>query len=123
MINSPIDFERLLFENSKSTATAMNGTAKAPILTFTPKMEIIHAVNVVPTLAPIITAIDCWSDINPAFTKLTTITVEAEELCMRAVMRTPVATPEKRFRVMADSMVRIRSPATFCRPSDITFMP
>ena len=58
----------------------INGTARALMLTFTPKIEIIQAVNVVPTLAPIITAIDCCSDIKPALTKLTTITVEADEL-------------------------------------------
>ena len=40
----------------------------------------IQAVNVVPTLAPMITAIDCASVIRPAFTKLTTITVDADEL-------------------------------------------
>ena len=42
--------------------------------------EIIHVVNVVPTLAPKITAIDCCNVINPALTKLTTIVVDALEL-------------------------------------------
>ena len=40
----------------------------------------IHVVTVVPTLAPNITAMACCSDIRPAFTKLTTITVDALEL-------------------------------------------
>ena len=39
----------------------------------------IHAVTVVPILAPIITPIDWESVRSPAFTKLTTITVVAEE--------------------------------------------
>ena len=42
-------------------------------------MEIIQAVKVVPTLAPMMTAMESASDISPAFTKLTTITVEADE--------------------------------------------
>ena len=80
MMNSPIDLYRLFFEKRRMIDKPINGTAKALMLTLTPKIEIIHAVNVVPTLAPIITAIDCCSDINPALTKLTTITVEADEL-------------------------------------------
>ena len=80
MINSPIDLYLLLLENRSKIANPMSGTARALMLTLTPKIAIIHAVNVVPTFAPIITAIDCSSDIKPALTKLTTITVEAEEL-------------------------------------------
>ena len=74
-------------------------------------------------LAPKITAMDCSSDIKPALTKLTTITVDALELCIIAVMSIPVINPVQRFRVMADKMPRKRSPAAFCRPSLITFMP
>ena len=92
-------------------------------MTLKPKIEIIHAVNVVPMLAPMITAIDCASDIKPAFTKLTTITVEADELWINAVMRIPVSTPAKRFLVITERMLRMRSPATFCKPSLITFIP
>ena len=44
-----------------------------------PNKDIIHAVTVVPILAPIITPID-WAKVSkPAFTKLTTITVVADE--------------------------------------------
>ena len=78
--NSPIDFVRLFLEKSNGTDTPINGSANAAISTLNPKRAIIQAVNVVPTLAPIITAIDCDNVISPAFTKLTTMTVEAEEL-------------------------------------------
>ncbi len=79
--------------------------------------------NVVPTLAPKMTAIDCAMDMSPAFTKLTTITVEALELCIKAVIKTPVITPVTRFFVITPRIVRRRSPATFCKPSLITFIP
>ena len=69
------------------------------------------------------TAIDCSRLINPALTKLTIITVDALELCMSAVMTMPVNTPVARLRVIADKMARSRLPATFCKPSLITFMP
>ena len=85
--------------------------------------EMIQVVTVVPTLAPKITAMACCSDISPAFTKLTTITVEALELWIRAVMVIPVSTPVTRLRVITPRMFRSRSPATFCRPSLITFIP
>ena len=93
------------------------------MLTVKPNREITQAVNVVPTFAPMITAIDCASDIRPALTKLTTMTVLAEELWIIAVMKKPVSVPVKRLRVMAPRMFRRRSPAAFCRPSLITFIP
>ncbi len=40
----------------------------------------IHAVTVVPTLAPMITLMACLKVMSPEFTKPTTITVVAEEL-------------------------------------------
>lgn len=80
-------------------------------------------VTVVPTLAPKITAIDCARDMRPALTKLTTITVEADELWIRAVITMPVSTPVSRFLVMMPNMLRSLSPATFCSPSLMTFMP
>jgi hypothetical protein len=121
--NSPIDFVLPFFENSIGTANAINGIAKAEMSTLKPSNEIIHVVNVVPKLAPKITAIDCDSVISPAFTKLTTSTIDADELCMSAVMKKPVINPASLLRVITDKMLRRRSPATFCRPSLIIFMP
>ena len=53
----------------------------------------IHAVTVVPMLAPIITEIAVASPSRPAFTKLTSIRVVAVELCTRAVTPIPVRIP------------------------------
>ena len=69
------------------------------------------------------TAIDWERVIRPALTNDTTITVDALELCIRAVIRKPVAVPVKRLRVIADRMLRRRSPAAFWRPSLMTFIP
>ena len=85
--------------------------------------EIIHAVTVVPMLAPMMTPMDCASVISPAFTKLTTITVVALDDWMSAVMSTPVSTPITRFLVIAARILRRRSPANFSKPSDIVFIP
>ena len=109
--------------NSSGTEQAMSGSTNIDVSTLKPNRAMIHAVKVVPTLAPNITAIDCPSVIRPAFTKLTTITVDAEELCIRAVISIPVSIPVNRLRVMAERMPRRRSPAAFCNPSLITFIP
>ena len=58
MRNSPIDFFLLAFMKSSGTAHAMIGKMNAEVSTLNPNSAIIHAVNVVPTLAPKITAID-----------------------------------------------------------------
>ena len=123
MRNSPIFLVLLLFISNSTTARPIIGSTKAEMLTLKPNKAIIHAVKVVPTLAPKITAIDWASDIRPALTKLTTITVDADELWIRAVMAQPVRSPAKRLRVIAERMLRRRSPAAFWRPSLITFMP
>jgi len=58
---------------------ASKGSDMAAISTLNPNAEIIQAVTVVPILAPMITPMD-WERLNkPALTKLTTITVVAEE--------------------------------------------
>ena len=80
MPNSAIDFVLLFLENMNGIATPISGRIKSFTFICTPKTEINQAVAVVPTLAPIITAIESASDIRPALTKLTTITVDAEEL-------------------------------------------
>ena len=123
IMNSPIDFFLPVLAKSSGTAHAMTGRMKADVSTLNPKRAMTHAVKVVPTFAPKITAIDWARVMRPALTKLTTITVEADELWMRAVMTIPVSIPVKRLRVMAERILRRRSPAAFCRPSLITFIP
>lgn len=99
------------------------GSAKDETSTLKPNNEIIHAVTVVPMFAPIITLMDCVSVSKPAFTKLTTMTVVAEDDCISAVIIYPVSTPVTRFVVIAVNILRNLSPATFCNPSLIIFIP
>ena len=81
--------------------------------TLKPNAEIIQAVTVVPMLAPIITPMDCERVSSPAFTKLTTITVVAEDDWISAVISTPVKTPVTRLVVIAVKILRSLSPANF----------
>lgn len=83
----------------------------------------IHAVSVVPMLAPIITDI-AWAKVSsPAFTKDTVITVVAVDDWTEAVTNVPVNMPAKRFVVIACNIWRSCEPAIFCKLSLITFMP
>jgi hypothetical protein len=86
-------------------------------------VETIHPVMVVPMLAPIIRAMDSARVTNPAFTKLTTIKVLAEDDYTKAVTRKPVIIPIKGLLVMLASTLRMAVPVIFCRPSLICFMP
>ena len=86
-------------------------------------MDTSQAVTVVPILAPIITPADSTRVSKPALTKLTVITVVAEEDCTRAVIRNPVKTPRNLFLVIELKICLILLPAAFCIPSLITFIP
>ena len=86
---SPLSFFFPLLQNIYSIipAKARTGVKEEGLRSFIkilslsiPERLSTHAVTVVPTLAPIITFIDCFSVISPEFTKPTTITVTAEEL-------------------------------------------
>ena len=57
----------------------MIGMARDVMLTLKPRIETIQPVMVVPMFAPIMTPTDWASDIKPALTKPTTMTVVAEE--------------------------------------------
>jgi len=70
-----------------------------------------------------ITPMDSTSVISPAFTKLTTITVVAEEDWIMVVTRNPVNTPKTRLAVMAERMERSLAPATRWRASLMIFIP
>ncbi len=83
----------------------------------------ICAVMVVPMLAPIPTLIACISDMSPALTNPTSITVVADELWMTAVTPAPTPTAANLFFVSFSSPSRSLSPAMASRPSDISFMP
>jgi len=61
---------------------------------------IIHAVSVVPMLAPIIIEM-AWARVrSPALTNETVITVVAVDDCTEAVTTVPVSTPRTRFFVI-----------------------
>jgi hypothetical protein len=70
-----------------------------------------------------ITPIACARVRRPALTKLTTITVVAEEDWIADVMPSPVSTPLKGLEVIAERKLLSLSPDAFCRPELIKFMP
>jgi len=70
-----------LEENIIGKPIAIIGKAIADIFTLNPKSEMSHAVTVVPIFAPMITPTDSTKLSKPAFTKLTIITVVAEDDC------------------------------------------
>ena len=78
----PIDCSLSFLEkmNKRLTRPSSIGRLKAPSPPPSPKKVMIHAVAVVPMLAPIMTAMAPRSVSIPALTKLTTITVVADEL-------------------------------------------
>ena len=80
-------------------------------------------VTVVPMLAPIITPTACVSDIMPALTKPTTITVVADDDWMTAVTRNPTNTARNLLLVMTSSRRLSFEPAAFSSPSPIVRMP
>ncbi len=83
----------------------------------------IQAVSVVPMLAPMMTEM-AWARVSrPALTKLTVITVVADDDCTAQVINIPVTSPVKRLVVMAPRMWRSCEPAIFCKASLITFIP
>ena len=83
----------------------------------------IHAVAVVPILAPIMTEIACANVSSPALTKLTVNTVVAVEDCMAVVTTAPVKIPVSRLEVMVPNILRKPPPVSFCKASLIVFIP
>ncbi len=79
IITSPQELLLLSFENNIGNPNPININVNEKISNLKPRMEISQAVTVVPIFAPIITPMDSASDNSPAFTKLTTITVVADD--------------------------------------------
>ena len=102
--------------------TMKAGQMKSVMLKVKPA-DIIHAVSVVPMLAPIMTLMACASVRSPAFTNETVITVVAVLLCTAAVTVIPVRIPVRRFVVIRPKMCRNCGPAIFCNASLICFIP
>ena len=122
-ISSPMFLRWFFFELEKRKPNSINGMARIEISALKPKNATIQAVMVVPILAPIITPMACTKVRSPALTKLTTITVVADEDWITAVIPTPVNTPFNGLDVIADKNPRNLSPAAFCRPELIKFIP
>ena len=103
----------------------ISGTAIVPRLKDDPPKDRakIHAVTVVPMLAPMITATAVARERRPAFTKLTSIRVVAVEDCTRAVTTIPVRMHLKVLEVILAMNVRNLSPAIFWRPPLISDIP
>ena len=80
-------------------------------------------VTVVPIFAPIMTPTACASDIMPALTKPTTMTVVAVDDWIIAVTTKPTSTARKRFPVSTSSILLSLAPAAFSSPSPIVLMP
>ena len=85
--------------------------------------DMIHAVSVVPILAPIITDMACESVNNPAETNDTVITVVADDDCTAQVTNVPVSMPSSRLVVIRDNMCLKCEPAIFCNASLIMRIP
>ncbi len=83
----------------------------------------IHAVSVVPMLAPMITLMACDSVSSPADTNETVITVVADDDCTAQVTKVPVSIPVSRFVVIRARICRSCGPASFCSASLIMRMP
>ena len=113
----------LFFEMESTNPKAMSGTANIEMSALNPSHETSHAVTVVPMLAPMITLIACARVSRPAFTKLTTITVVADDDWITEVMPRPVSTPLNGFEVIAERKFLRRSPAAFCSPELMRFIP
>ena len=98
------------------------GHTKSVMLKEKPAL-IIHAVSVVPILAPMMTEM-AWAKVSkPALTNDTVITVVAVDDCTAAVINVPVRMPIKRLVVMAPRIWRNCGHAIFCRLSLIVFIP
>ena len=120
--NWPMFLRDDFFEECSRNPKAIIGTAKSAMFTEKPR-EVIHAVRVVPMFAPMMTPIAFPKVSNPAFTKLTTMIVVADEDCTSAVTTVPVSTLLKELEVIFAMKDLRRSPADFWRPSLMSAIP
>ena len=70
IINSPQLLRIRFAEKSKGRLNPIKGRERLTMLILNPRMEMSHAVNVVPTLAPMMTPIEPIRSSKPALTKL-----------------------------------------------------
>lgn len=111
--SSPVLLHPGRLQNDTATPAPTSGRASDESSSLNPRAAIIHAVVVVPRFAPIMTPMLSRRVRSPAFTKLTTITVVADDDCITAVTRVPENTPLNRLPAMERITERRRSPETF----------
>ena len=83
----------------------------------------ICAVMVVPIFAPRMTPTDCCSDMMPAFTKPTTMTVVADEDWITIVTTKPISSALNTLPVIFSSVFSSLEPAARSKPFPIVVMP
>jgi hypothetical protein len=123
MKHSPIGFNLLFLISININPSPIMGIDNDEMSYLIPNKVIIQAVIVVPILEPIITPIAFLKFNTPAFTKLTTITVVAEDDCMMVVTMVPVNAALNRFEVKEAKIVRNLFPDNFCKASLMNFIP
>ena len=109
--------------NISGAAMAMEVRARMVMSIEKPRRATSQPVKVVPMLAPRMTPMAWTSSIKPALTKLTTMTVVADELWIRMVMTMPVTIEMARFFVIRRRIDFIRLPADFWSPSLSNLIP
>jgi hypothetical protein len=123
MTNSPQYFCELRMRKRSKNPIPKRGNARLVILMFNPMVTKTHAFRVVPIFAPIIIPAASVSERSPAFTKLTIITLTAEDDCMMPVMANPETIALNRLDATEARIDRMRKPDAFCRESLISFIP
>ena len=101
----------------------MNAKTDAYNEIFKLSKETNNPVTVVPIFAPIIIEVAWARVIAPALTKPIAMTVVAALDCINAVTPAPIPTPANRLFVILPISFFIPGPATFCKASDIIFIP
>ena len=115
--SAPSDRSRPLATSHSSAPTPRRGMAKLAIRTRKPKNATIHGVEVVPSVAPMITPIDCANVIRPALTKPMTVRMAAVDDWIRTVKTTPDAIALSGPETSRWSARRSESPARSLSPS------
>ncbi len=105
------DFLANRLKKRKGIPAATASIATERMFTLKPRIATSQPVTVVPIFAPMMTPA-AWTKVrSPALTKLTTMTVVAEEDWIRVVMLNPVSTELNLFPVMKLRIFWRRSPA------------
>src|SRR5215468_1221147 len=114
---APVDRSRPLATIHKRAPMPRIGRAAVAIRTRKPKIASSHGVEVVPSVAPMMTPIACENVTSPALTKPMTVRMAAVEDWMIAVKTAPDSTALNRPDASRWSPRRSESPARPFRPS------